>query len=210
MTDEPQPSEIAPPPAQTDAAKEVRAAEAAAIRRRWITLGEIVAVAGLLIAAVSLWLTYTDRRSDEAEKRADRQAEKASASRYEIAATVDGSGDLTIVRDGDHPLGDVTITFPKALGIAPLAAPAQTIALGAYRAALLKATDGGPDAQTGRLPVMLQVEYWDGDTRHEARGIYDIAWKMQGRVVLGRTLEIQGLTLRERGGTAGRLDQLWK
>ena len=49
-------------------------AEAAAIRRRWITLGEIVAVAGLIISALALYLSYADRRADEAE----RQREKAS------------------------------------------------------------------------------------------------------------------------------------
>ncbi len=139
-------------------------AEAAAIRRRWINLGEIVAVAGLVIAAISLWLNYTDRKSDQAEK----QAVRAESSRYEVAATVSRDGDLVITRDASHPLGDVTVTFPKALGVAPVTASAQTIEIARYRAALLHATDGGPDKQTGRLPVLLSVEYWDGDTRHEA------------------------------------------
>jgi len=52
-------------------------AEAAAIRRRWVTLGEFVAVAGLIISALALWSSYTDRRADQAEK----QIEKAENAR---------------------------------------------------------------------------------------------------------------------------------
>ena len=61
-------------------------AEKAAIRRRWISLGEFVAVAGLIISALALWNGYTDRRTDQAEK----QAEKAQASRM-LACSFIGS-----------------------------------------------------------------------------------------------------------------------
>ena len=49
-------------------------AERRAIRRRWINVGEIVAVAGLIVAALSLYLGWSGRREDEAERQADRAA----------------------------------------------------------------------------------------------------------------------------------------
>jgi predicted negative regulator of RcsB-dependent stress response len=39
--------------------------EAAAIRRRWITLGEILAVIAVLISGLTLWNSYSDRSADE-------------------------------------------------------------------------------------------------------------------------------------------------
>jgi hypothetical protein len=181
-------------------------AEAAAIRRRWITLGEVVAVAGLFIAAISLWLNWSDKRSDEAEK----HAEKAVSSRYEVAVTIAHNGDLLMMRDASHPLGDVAVAFPAALDVAPHTSAAQTIELGWYRDALMRATSGGPDKQTGRLPVLLHVDYWDGDSKRTTTGIYDIVWKTNGRPLLGRTLHIEGLTLRARGGNQAMLDRLWQ
>ena len=40
-------------------------AERLAIRRRWINVGEVVAVAGLIIAALSLYLGWSGRREFE-------------------------------------------------------------------------------------------------------------------------------------------------
>ena len=180
-------------------------AEAAAIRRRWINLREIVAVGGLLIAAASLWLSWQSQRTSEAEK----HAERAASSRYEVAATVASNGDLLIVRDPAHPLSEMRVTFPSALGIAPYNAPAQTIELSRYRDALMRATDGQADRQTGRLPVLLSVDYWDGDARKTTQGIYDIVWKTNGRPLFGRALHIEGMTLRARGGTPAQLDRMW-
>ena len=43
-------------------------AEAAAVRRRWINLGEILAVVAVLISGLTLWNSYTERSHAEAEK----------------------------------------------------------------------------------------------------------------------------------------------
>src|SRR3546814_20351205 len=59
-----------------------QAAEAAAIRRRWITLGEIVAVAALIISGLTFWNSYSERTASEAE----RAAEKAAAAEAETEA----------------------------------------------------------------------------------------------------------------------------
>ena len=42
--------------------------EAAAIRRRWITLGEILAVVGVLISGLALWNSWSERSSAEKER----------------------------------------------------------------------------------------------------------------------------------------------
>ena len=170
------PTPEAPPPdpaLQVAATEAVAKAEAAATRRRWINLGEFVAVAGLIIAGVSLWLTYADRKADLADAQAQKSAEASDKARYEVKSTMRGN-DIVIVADDRHALGDVSVTFPTALGVSPQTSPAQTIAESWYKGALLKATDGGADEQTGKLPVLVTVNYMDGDTQRSTTGVFDI------------------------------------
>ena len=47
-----------------------KAAETARIRRRWLSLGETVAVIAVVISALTLWNNYDERKSAEAERRA--------------------------------------------------------------------------------------------------------------------------------------------
>ena len=187
----------------------VAKAEAAATRRRWINLGEFVAVAGLIIAAVGLWLTYHDRQADEADKQAEKKAEASERSLYVVKTSMRGN-DVVVEPDDRHALGDVAVTFPTALGVSPQTSPTQTVSEGWYKAALLKATDGGADAQEGKLPVLVTVNYMDGDQQRSVSGIYDIVWRTKsGGLLGGRSLKVVGMRLRERGGSQKRVDTLW-
>lgn len=198
-------------PALRQAATEAIAkAEAAATRRRWINLGEFVAVAGLIIGAVGLWLNWSDRQADETEKQAEKTAEVRQAARYEIAASIASNDDIVFARDERHALGDVTLAFLSPLGIGVRTTPAQTVPKDWYAHALLKATDGGDDAKTGTLPTLTTVAYWDGDTQRSARGIYDIVWQTKGGGLFGgRSLHVLGFRRHEAGGTQARVDALW-
>ncbi len=189
-------------------------AEAAATRRRWITLAELVGVAGVLIGAISLWMNWNDKQQDKAEK----SAEKAVAARVQtnvrLRGAVASGGDSLTLSDDNQKIETVDLSFPPALGIEarPGVVPPR-IELDWFAKRLLKATDGGADEQEGRLPVRI-VSYWaepgDIDTPRQSVAIYDIAWKTEGRVLQGRKLEITGIVRREAGGTPARLDALWK
>lgn len=191
------------------ATEAVAKAEAAATRRRWINLGEFVAVAGLIIAAVGLWLTYHDRQADEADKQAEKKAEASARSLYIIKTSLRGN-DVVIEPDDRHALGDISVTFPTALGVSPQTSPTQTIPEGWFKSALLKATDGGADSQEGKLPVLLTVNYMDDDQQRSVTGIYDIVWRTKGGGLIGgRSLKVVGMRLHERGGSQKRIDALW-
>lgn len=195
---------------QAAATEAVAKAEAAATRRRWINLGEFVAVAGLIIAAVSLWMTWHDRKADEADKQAEKTAEAHDKARYEVRSTV-RHNDIVVTADDRHVLGDINVTFPSDLGVSPQTNAAQTVQGRWYEGALLKATDDGADNQTGKLPVLLTVNYMDDDKPRSTTGVFDIVWKTDGRMPpLGRALHIIGMRLHERGGSQARVDALWK
>lgn len=177
-------------------------------RRRWLNLAELVAVAGVLIAAAGLYLSWSDRR-DRAT--ADAQAAQVTG-RFEIRATPRDDGAALMLRhDERHDVASMDVTFPAALGVGRREALAERIERDWFARPLLKATDGGPDDQTGTLPVLIRVRYTDGDVMRTASGIYDVVWRTAGRTFpLGRSLRLEALRLRERGGSTARLDALWR
>ena len=93
------------------------AAERAKSRRRLLTLAEFVAVAGLMVAALTLYLNWSQRRSDAQDKAATASAQRQERARLDLTGTVDGDGRRLLLRDPNHDLQDVLIDFPKASGI---------------------------------------------------------------------------------------------
>jgi hypothetical protein len=212
MNEELPPSGEAPvvSPVTATAAEAVDRAEAAATRRRWVSLAEFVAVAGLLVAVASLWMSWSDRRADVADK----QVEKAESSKARTLVTLTGSvssdGETITLKDDTHQLRDVQVIFPTALGLAPQSGTfGPKIASSWFDGKILELTDGGPDKRDGRLPVILAATYWDGDVERADRAIYDVAWQTEGRVLRGRKLRMHALTLASRVGTQARLDAAW-
>ena len=185
--------------------------EAAATRRRWVTLAEVLAVAGVLIAALTLWSNWSERSADNAEKASARASEARKDQRFEIRAVAAENGDsLMLLRDEKHEIVDATVVFPSALGVGRQDALTDQIQRSWFEKALLKATDGGADDQAGRLPVFITVNYTDGDATRSASGIYDVIWQTKaGGFLSGRSLKLQGLRVRQRGGDQARLDAIW-
>ncbi len=184
--------------------------EAAATRRRWVSLAELVAVAGVLIGALGLYNNWSERRTAEAEKAVASVGEQRARARLNLVATVEGGGDRAVLRDDKHDLREVTIAFPKALGI-PVQRPVAEAAIERdwFAGVLLKATDGGADEREGRLPVLVTASYWDDDVSRRASAVYDVAWRTEGRVLRGRSLTIEAVRLRQRGGSQAVVDAAW-
>lgn len=190
----------APPP--TPAEK----AEVAAIRRRWINLGELVAIAGLAIAAVTLWISLSDRRAAET----DRARAGADQALVTFSSTRTQRGAMLTLSDPDHRVQQIDVAFPPSLGVEPQRGVIDPhINARWFEVALLKATDGGPDDRSGKLPVLITTTWWEGADRKVDSAIYQVAWSTSGRMFQGRALDLDGASLAERGGNATRLDVLW-
>ena len=186
------------------------AAERAKSRRRLLTLAEFVAVAGLMVAALTLYLNWSQRRSDAADKAAAASAQRHERARLDLSATVESDGRRLALRDPNHDLQELTIDFPTQSGIGrqvPVGDPvieAEPIA-----GPMLALTDGEADTREGRLPALITTRYWDGDTARTVTGLYDVIWSTHGRLFRGRTLRLEGLRLRDRNGTKAKLDAAW-
>lgn len=88
-------------------------------RRRWITLAEVLAVAGVVIAALTLWNSWSERRTAAAEKAAEITGEARARSRLDLAGTPGAGGGRLTLASGEHELSEVTVAFPAALGVTP-------------------------------------------------------------------------------------------
>ena len=181
-------------------------------RRRWIGVGEVVALAGLIIAALSLYLGWAGRRDQESE-RAD--AEKAAARQHSHIGLVatDADGDVLSFKGAACTLQSADISFPAALGV-----PAQNTALsyrieaGWFARPLLKAI-APANVEQGRLPVLIDSRCPGEDGDRAEHAIYEIPYRVDRRFLRGKTVRLRGLVLREYVSPAkgqSRLNAAWK
>lgn len=181
---------------------EARAAEAAAIRRRWITLGEMLAVAAVIISALTLYLNWTERSDSQAQKEAESIHAATRAATLTLGAEAAAKGarlDLKPVADDQQVLGQ-TIRFPAEFGIDPVETTGEArIEARWFEDSLKKARNkaGLPDDSRGdeRLPVVITTRFLaDGDEREDV-ALYDIGYTIKGRILGGHALDLRGLSL---------------
>lgn len=195
--------------------------EQARVRRRWLTLGELLAIAGVLISALALWNSYRERTASEAA-----QSEAATASQRKAAILV-----LKAVPDKDgrvlalSPHADAqviqsqTIRFPTALGLAPVETSSDArIERTWLESALVKGRkEAGARPETAgdaRLPVFITTTFLaDGDP-HVDRAVYQIGYRTEHGFLSGTDVRLRGLS---REGSAAsdavgqaRIDALWQ
>ena len=184
-------------------------AEARAIRRRWLSIGELVAVAGVIIAGVSLWISWADKRDEASQKAVEASKAKAAETRLDLRASVSDGGRQVVLSDAAHEILDTAAAFPKALGIGAQAPVLPRIEASWFNGAVLAATDKGADEREGRLPVLVTIRYRAGDSTKQDRAIVELVWRTKGRMLAGRELRIEAARIRERGGDQARIDALW-
>lgn len=208
------------PETGTERKAEARAAEAAAIRRRWVTLGEILAVLAVVISGATLWLNWSERSDSEAEKAAESRSAQVRAATLTLVAEAAGSGKRLDVRPAaeDQVIQGQTIRFPSSLGVDPVETTGKPrIEADWFDSKLQKAREKAklPDDSRGdeRLPMLIETRFVvDGDT-HRDSAIYDVGYTIKGALISGHDVTLRGLSLVKRvegaGGTAA-LDARWK
>lgn len=201
-----------------DTPAETRAREAAAIRRRWITLGEALAVAAVLISALTLWNSWSERSGSEAEKTAE--AHRASARAATLVLSAQASGDRLELKpaSADQSVQSQTIRFPTSLGVDSAETTGEPrIEAGWFEPALKNAREkaGLPDDSRGdeRLPVAITTRFLVDGEAHEDVALYDVGYTITGRWLGGHSVALRGLSLvshGEAGAIQAKLDARWK
>ena len=186
--------------------------------RLWLTIGEVAAVLGLVIAALNYWDSHRERL-DEARREAAQatQASRGPAFVLEAAPEADGRRLALKAVEPGQVIQSQRYIFPRAVLDHAIevtaAAPrieAAWIAPGLDRAlAAAHARKSG----SGRVPVAVVTAYVEhGETRQD-RSLYLIGYGWQGHFLGGRAVSLQGLALQRRqavGDLQAQVDRLWK
>jgi hypothetical protein len=192
-----------------------QAAEAAAIRRRWITLGEILAVIAVLISGLTLWNSYSERSATEAERAAEKEQQAAKSQALVLKAEGGRKRMALSAIDPGHALQSQSIAFPSSLGIDPIEGLVEPrIEAGWIKDAAKKAREAGAGGKEGdaRLPVAISTRFVSGGETHSDTAIYDVGYRRESGL-LGSEVDLLGLSLVERVSAqdaAARLDAIWR
>lgn len=186
----------------------IERAEIAATRRRWITLAELVAIAGLIIAAIGTWTTWSDHRIELGRSERDRAIDAKVRGLVLLGGMAIDDGKKLVVSDDAHRLQQVVFRFPAQLDVASRTSMIDPAIDASWFATSVLQGSGG-DRRSGRLPVLITSIFWNADQLASDSAIYDVIWESKARLLRSRRLVLRGIVLRERNGSAARLDRLW-
>ena len=196
-------------------------AEAAAIRRRWITLGEILAVVAVMISGLTFWNSYSERTASEAERAAEKDAaadeERKAAERSQtlllkVSAGRGGSSLVLAPADSGQVIQSLSVAFPSELGAAAIDAVIEPrIEAGWIEKAVKDLEREGSEGDL-RVPVAITTRFVSGGETRSDTSLYDVGYRLD-RGVLDTDVELSGLALIERARASNaqaRLDAIWK
>ena len=188
--------------------------EAAAIRRRWITLGEILAVIGVLISGLALWNSWSERSAAERERVAEK-AKQANVSRILLLKTSGGGKRLALTaHDPDQAIQSQTLLFPSAFGLGAFDTTEPRIEAEWVKRAVRKAHEKDEKVRgDARMPVAITTRFVADGRAFTDAALYDVGYKeSDGGLFEGSEVELKGLSLIGRTTAAkaqARLDALW-
>ncbi len=176
-------------------------------RRRWLTLGETIAVLALVISAASFWDAHQDRKITRATVEKPRAATPLV---LKASATDDGDTLAITAAGNDRVIQTQTIIFPESLGVDPVDTVGNArIEAGWFADALRQALP--EPRKAGRLPVGIVTSYTDNGTERTDIALYDIGHGWRSRLLQSDAPRLEGITLVSRGGKdlAARVEARW-
>jgi hypothetical protein len=158
-------------------------------RRRLINLGELIALAALIVSGVGVWIAWKSSNNDQPT----RVVEQRSAVPLALRGTPDGDGStLTIMpADSSHALQSLRLTIK---GAAPIEVGSDgRLSAGDVQKAL---QDREKEAKGVARSVAVRIEahYVEAGNDHRGGGSYVVRYKWEGGGLFGgRSLHLLGL-----------------
>ena len=158
-------------------------------RRRWINLGELIALAALLVSAVGVWIAWKSSSDDKPT----RIVEQRSAVPLALRGSVDSDGrTLTIApADPSHALESLTLTIK---GSPPIEVGSDGRLSASDVESGLKNRDKEPKDVTRSVPVRIDARYVEMGKDRRGGGSYVLRYKWEGGGLFGgRSLRLLSL-----------------
>jgi hypothetical protein len=158
-------------------------------RRRWISLGETIAIAALIVSAVGVWIAWKSSNND----RPTEVIEHRRAVPLALRATVDSDGrSLTIIpADPSHGLESLKVTIKGA-------SPIDVGSDGRLSASDVEAALQGREKEAKdvahSIPVRIDARYVEAGADRRGGGTYNLRYKWEGGGLFGgRSLRLVSL-----------------
>ncbi len=158
-------------------------------RRRWINLGELIAIAALLVSALGVWIAWKNSNQDKPTE----VVERHSAVPLALRGTADGDGrTLTIVpADPSHGLQSLKVVIK---GASPIDVGSDGRLSASDVQAALQGRDKEPKDVTLSVSVRIDARYVEAGTDRRGGGNYVLRYKWEGGGLFGgRSLRLVGL-----------------
>jgi len=156
-------------------------------RRRWVNLGEMIALLALIVSALGLWITW----KNSGEDKPTRIVEQRQAIPLTLRAAADSDGRqlmITPVEPG-HALESLTLTIK---GASPIEVGSDgRLAASDVESALKARTEAkGPHS----VPVRIAARYVEAGTDRHGGGNYVLRYRWEGGGLFGgRSIRLTGL-----------------
>jgi hypothetical protein len=159
-------------------------------RRRLINLGELIALAALIVSAVGVWIAW--KSSNEAKP--TRVVEQHQAVPLTLRATANSDGSALVIApvDSGHALQFATVTIKGAPSI-ELGSDGKLQASDVQAA--LKDRPKEPKDVTEKIPVRIDAHYVEMGADRRGGGTYVLRYRWEGGGLFGgRSVRLVGLS----------------
>ena len=159
-------------------------------RLRWVTLGESIAIAALLVSAVGVWISW---KSDSGDKGPTTVVEKRQAVPLTLRGKAQNDGrSLEIAPvENSHALQSLTVALPGADAI-EIGSDGQLSASDVESALGKSAVEG---KGTHRVRARIVAKYVEAGADKSATGSYVISYRWEGGGLFGgRSLRLASLS----------------
>jgi hypothetical protein len=160
-------------------------------RRRLINLGELIALAALLVSAAGVWISW--QGNDNGDDKPTRVVEQRQSIALTLRAKSAGDGrklEISPVEDS-HALESLTLTLP---GAAPIEIGSDGELDASDIEAALKDRQKESKDETHSVPVRIQARYVEAGTDKKTSGSYRLRYRWEGGGLFGgRSLRLVGL-----------------
>jgi hypothetical protein len=159
-------------------------------RRRWINLGEIIALCALVVSGLGVWIAWKSSNQDKPA----RVVEQRSAVPLALRGTVDADGrTLTIIpADPSHALESLTVTIKSA---SPIQVGSDGKLSASDAEAALKNREKEAKDVTLSVPIRVDARYVENGADRRGGGSYILRYKWEGGGLFGgRSLHFVGMS----------------
>lgn len=159
-------------------------------RRRWITVGELIALAALIVSAIGVWISW---KSSDGDKETRIVEQHPSIPLTLRARREDDGARLEISPvETSHALESLTVTLP---GASPIQVGSDGELSASDVESALKGRENEPKDRTLSVSARIETRYVEMGKDRRATGTYTLRYMWKGGGLFGgRSLHLVGLS----------------